>query len=226
MCRAGAGIERTFGKCDTLGFQLVKTDVVGYDYRGYWKVDLERVDDRLMQSSLFLILSTRSNGDVSILLYEHSPLKPNPSELKRVVGYIIDYASKSNKTERDTRIKLKNLITEIKDDTQIRDEVRSVAIKYMNQIVKDKLVSKQEVMCLAGGLPLFICSESIDSVSIVPNARIKQNEELKYNSILNSYSSRTDNPNNTVSFYQYVTLRKNHQIQTTKERQSYRIMWD
>ena len=63
-----------------------------------------------MQSSCYLISSNRANGDVGVLLYDSDPLRPHPDKLQRVVGYIIEYASKSTETEKSTRDKMKMLI--------------------------------------------------------------------------------------------------------------------
>ena len=41
-CRAGAGIENTYGDCNTPGFKLRETPKAVFDHRGYWKVELPR----------------------------------------------------------------------------------------------------------------------------------------------------------------------------------------
>ena len=115
MCRAGAGTEETYGHCDTPGFKLKDEPRVVPDPRGFYRVDLRRNNKRLLQSSRFLVSSNRANGDVSVMLYNNNPLKPRPNELRKVVGYIVEYASKSSETEKTTRDKMKMLILQEKE---------------------------------------------------------------------------------------------------------------
>ena len=126
-----------------------------FDHRGYWKVKLPRNNKRLIPTSEFLVRSNRSNGDVDFMLYDKRPMRPSASKIGRVVGYIVDYASKSTETEKQTKDKLKLLINEKKESESSTPDVRRVAVKCMNQIAKDKLISEQEAMCLSGGLKLF-----------------------------------------------------------------------
>ena len=89
------------------------------------------------------------------MLYDGDPLRPHPDELRRVVGYIVENASKSTETEKSTRDKMRMLILQEKKNASNTPDVRRVAIKCMNQITKDKFISKQEAVCLTGGLSLF-----------------------------------------------------------------------
>ena len=95
----GAGIEATYGHCDTDGFQERTDPEIVYDHRNFFRIDLPRNNKRLLKSSHFLISSNRASGDVSVMLYDSDPLRPHPDELRRVVGYIVEYASKSTETE-------------------------------------------------------------------------------------------------------------------------------
>ena len=93
---------------------------------------------------------------MSVLLYDIEPLRPHPDKLQRVVGYIVEYAFKSIETEKSTRDKMRMLIMKEKKNASNTPDVRHVTIKCMNQITKDKIFSKQEAMCLTGGLSLLI----------------------------------------------------------------------
>ena len=150
-----------------------------FDHRGYWKVELPRNNKRLIPTSEFLVRSNRANGDVGFMLYEKSPMKPSASEISKVVGYIVDYASKSTETEKQTKDKLKLLINEEKESASNTPDVRRVAIKCMNQITKDKLISKQEAMCLSGGLKLFLCSETIETISMSESKTIDSSGKIE-----------------------------------------------
>ena len=170
---------------------------------------MERNNNRLLQSSLFLSRSTRANGDVSVLLYDKSPMLPSSSDLRKVVGYLVDYASKSNETGKETSQKMKNIIMEEEEGDSLTPDVRRVAVKCMNQITKDKLISKQEAMCLMGNLDLFICSESIEQISTSGNARIDPDGSIVRKSFISDYAGRKDEHELEKSFYQWIYDKKN-----------------
>ena len=80
-----------------------------FDHRGYWKVELPRNNKRLIPTSEFLVRSNRTNGDVGFMLYDKIPMKPSSSTISKVVEYIVEYASKSTETEKQTKDKVKCL---------------------------------------------------------------------------------------------------------------------
>ena len=104
-------------------------------------------------------------------------MRPSTSEISKVVGYIVDYASKSTETEKQTKDKLKLLINEEKESASNTPVVIRVAIKCMSQITKYKLISKQEAMCLSGGLKLFLCSETMEIISMLEGKAIDGSEK-------------------------------------------------
>ena len=81
-----------------------------FDHRGNWKVELPINNKRLIPTSEFLVRSNRTNGYVGFMLYDKSPMRPSASEIIKVVGYIVYYASKSTETEKQTKEKFKLLI--------------------------------------------------------------------------------------------------------------------
>ena len=95
------------------------------------------------------------------------------------MGYIVDYASKSTETEKQTKNKSKLLINEEKESASNTPAVRRVAIKSMNQITKDKLISKQEAMCLSGGLKFFLCSEAKETISMSESKTIDSSGKIE-----------------------------------------------
>ena len=106
-CRAGAGIEATYGLCDTDGFQERDNAKIIFDHRNFFRINLPRNNKRLLQSSCYLISSNRANGDVGVFLYDSDPLRPHPDKLQRVVGYIVEYASKSGELKSQSGTKSK-----------------------------------------------------------------------------------------------------------------------
>ena len=104
---------------------------------------------------MFLVGSNRANGDVGFMLYDKDPMVPSAKEIRNVVGYIVDYASKANETEQEARKAMKTLILMQKVITGDKWDISSATIKGMNELVKHKLTSKQETVCLIAGLKLF-----------------------------------------------------------------------
>ena len=106
-------------------------------------------------------------------------MKPSAFEISKVMVCIVDYASKSTKAENKTKDKLKLLINEEKESASNTPDGRRVAIKCMNQITKDKLISKQEAMCLSAGLKSFLCSETIETISMSESKKIDNNGKIE-----------------------------------------------
>ena len=91
---------------------------------------------------------------------------PGADELRQICGYIVDYATKCTETESDTRKSLKELIMTEKENISDSMDMKRVATRCMNQLHKDKVIGKQEADCLMGGLDLFHCSETIETISV------------------------------------------------------------
>ena len=113
------------------------------------------------------------------MLYDKSPMKPSAFEISKVMVCIVDYASKSTKAENKTKDKLKLLINEEKESASNTPDGRRVAIKCMNQITKDKLISKQEAMCFSGDLKLFLCSETIKTILMSESRTIDSSRKIE-----------------------------------------------
>ena len=77
----------------------------------------------------------------------------------------------------------------------------------MNQITKDKLISKQEEMCLTGGLSLFTCSETIETVSLSGYKQIDDDGKIPSSSYIHLYAIRDDKYDDQ-SFNTWICERK------------------
>ena len=80
------------------------------DIRGFRRLELPRNNNRLSQSSTFLVQSWRANCDIQILLYETDPLHPDPSEIAKATDYIVAYACKGVETLHQERNQMISLI--------------------------------------------------------------------------------------------------------------------
>ena len=210
FCRAGAGIEEDFGHCNTPGFKLRKEPEAVYDPRNFWTIPLERNHKRLLQSSMFLIQSNRANGDVGFMIYDKNPMEPSSEEIRKVVGYIVDYASKANETEKQSRDSMKALIMAEKSISGGKWDMSRISIKSMNQLIKDKLCSKQETICLIAGLKLFDCSNTIEKININGYKAINADGKLTSSDKLSDYAHR--NQHWDMSFFDWICQIKNKSL--------------
>ena len=78
----------------------------------------------------------------------------------------------------------------------------------MNKASSKRLISKQEASVLLGGLDLFVCTETIESVSISNSKAMRQKEDQATNkTFLEQYAKREDRYQN-ISLYDYFLITK------------------
>jgi len=97
-CRAGCGYETKEGACDTPGFDMHQDNLIKKDDKGTCRLLLERNNPRMIQTSMKVLQSWRSNCDVQLIIYESDPKNPDLSELAKVTDYVVSYACKGNCT--------------------------------------------------------------------------------------------------------------------------------
>ena len=143
-----------------------------------------------------------------MLLYECHPMHPNPDEIARVTDYIVAYACKGNESIVEEKKQAKALILSTQDMTGTTNDVKKMARMLLNKTLKDKVKSKQECMCHLGKLNLFLCSESIDTVSISGEYRLQTSWEAN-STVLAKYAKRDAMTCNEMSLHQYFNYLKN-----------------
>jgi hypothetical protein len=72
---------------------------------------------------------------------------------------------------------MKDLAMRIEDNNGDITVVFKAARKLLNRASVERTISKQEAMCLAGQLPLVICSETLKPVSLSPYSRARNCKE-------------------------------------------------
>ena len=110
---------------------------------------------------------------------------------------------------------MKMLIMQEKENASNTPDVRRVAIKFMNQITEDKLISKQEAMCLTGGLSLFICSETIETVSLSGYKRLNTERCIFNNTNIDLYTKR-ENKCHHQYFHSWICEKKTRKTPGSK----------
>ena len=141
-------------------------------------------------------------------MHECDPLNPNPDEIARVTDYIVAYACKGNETIVEEMKQMKALILGSQDISGTTNDVKRIARKLLNKTTKNKVISKQECMCLLAKLNLFLCSESIETVSISGGYCLCTSSEAK-SSFLTRYAKRDTPISKDMSLHQYFHHIKN-----------------
>jgi len=208
VCRCGAGVEVTPDLCDTPGFPLRTEPQLVRDLQGFDRLELPRDNTRIVASSRWLLQGWRANCDIQILLYDCDPFHPDPDEIARVTDYIVAYACKGNESAVEERTQMKALILGCEDISGTTNDVKRIARKLLNKTSKDKVISKQECMCHLAKLDLYLCSESIETVSISGEYRLCTSEEAK-SSFLARYAKRDITKYDEMSLHQYFHYIKN-----------------
>ena len=102
---------------------------------------------------------------------------------------------------------MKALILGCQEVSGTANDVKRIARKLLNTTTKNKAISKQECMCHLAKLDLYMCSESIETVSISGEYRLCTSEASKY-SFLSKYANR--DTFHDMSLHQYFYHDKNN----------------
>jgi hypothetical protein len=217
VCRSGAGVEKTIGKADTDGFPLREFPNIVHDLRNFWRLELPRKDKRTNLSSAPMLQSWRANCDCQIILYDSDFENPDLQEIAKITDYIVAYTCKGNEcTQKEKEILKKYILNIKKQHTSTTDKQESamVARMVMNRIIKEKMISKQEVMVDIAQLPLFECSETVETVSISGSYRLNE-KGTKKTSFFHRYAERKDCMG--MSLHEYFNYTKNQKNNMAKK---------
>jgi len=172
VCRCGAGVEQNFMKGDTPGFPPRDEPAVVEDPRGFDRVDLQRNNRRITQSSQYLMRGWRANCDIQLLIYRSDPDDVNASDVSRVTNYVVSYACKGSESVVEEKKAMKSIINAAMTDDGDERDVKRLARRLLNECSKNRVISKQEAVCQMAGLDLFTCSEAMQQVSLSGNTRL------------------------------------------------------
>lgn len=206
VCRVGAGVEAVPGECNTPGFTLRDKPQLVQDPRGFTRLELERDNKRILQTSTHMMQSWRANCDIQILLYKGDPDEPDLDEIAGVTDYVVTYACKGNESSVAEKENLKEYIVKMKEDDKEEMTPVKLARMILNRSLKTRMISKQEAMVQLAGLDLWLCSESIQQVSITQSYKLY--DKTGYDgSIYRKYAARCqDAPENLLFFLQQMSL--------------------
>jgi hypothetical protein len=191
VCRCGAGLEKTPGLCDTPGFFERERPALVRDIRGFDRVDMPRNTRRITQCSSYLARGWRGNCDIQYLIYTSDPDKVDASDISRVTNYVVSYACKGNETQIEEKKAMSQIVMAAEEEKGDERDVKKLARKMLNLCSKNQIVSKQEASCQMAGLDMYLCSESIYSVSLAGETRLGSESEAK-STFLVHYAKRGD----------------------------------
>jgi len=143
------------------------------------KLHMPRNDNRLNQTSKHLLVSWRANCDVQILVHNCDPKNPDSSEISRVTDYVASYSCKGNCSLMEERQHNKELTMAAEDFTGNKADVVRACKQIMNKCASKRLISKQEAMVLLADLPLTICTEGFEAVSLTHSQQVALEGKLR-----------------------------------------------
>jgi hypothetical protein len=126
----------------------------------------------MVHTSLYITQVLRGNVDVKPLLYQSDPSNRDPENIVTCSDYLVEYQMKGAQTLVIEKKNMKDLAMNMEDIYGKKEGVFSAARKLLNCALVDSTISKQEAMCLLAHLPLILCSERIEPVSLSPSRRI------------------------------------------------------
>ena len=175
-------------------------DTPGFALREYPSVVLENKTERLRvkrnhsrinQTSIDMLKSWRGNCDIQILVYKSHPKNVNAREISKVTDYVVAYNCKGNATLREERELNKQIILASEETTGDNYELQRVTKKILNKAASRRLISKQEASVLLSDLPLTMCSDLFEVVSLSNWTRISSEEKQKQDcKFINLYAKR------------------------------------
>jgi hypothetical protein len=124
----------------------------------------------------------------SLLLYQSDPSNPDPEDIVTCSDYLMGYQMKGAQTLAIEKKNMKDMVMNMEDIYGNKEGVFSAARKLINGASVDRTISKQESMCLMAQLPLILCSERIEPVSLSPSRRICNQIEAKKDKALEDTS--------------------------------------
>lgn len=111
-CRVLAGRESEYGKKDTPGWPLQNEHSILKDRRNIKHLQMKRKhSSRVVQHSRILLKFWRANCDIKLILYDTDPACPDIHEIDNVVRYLVAYTGKKNKTHKQEKNIIHDLIT-------------------------------------------------------------------------------------------------------------------
>ncbi len=89
--------------------------------------------------------------------------------------------------------------------------------RCLNKSISNRTITQQEAMCEIGKLPLVICSESMDTISLSGMVKVKNAESCNYKTLLAKYNTRTTHLDKSLHQFYHVIKNSHKHTNTKKE---------
>ena len=97
-----------------------------------------------------------------------------------------------------------------------KDIIKTVQ-KCLNKSVSTRTITKQEAACQLGKLPLVICSETIETVSLSGAVRMSNGNDSAYTTFLSKYNLRTTHLDKSLHQFFHITKNAKNPTKCKKE---------
>jgi len=87
--------------------------------------------------------------------------------------------------------------------------------KSLNKSIANRTITKQETVCQLAKLPLVICSEQIDIISLSKAVKVQETNTSYSTTFLSKYANRMDHLDK--SLHQYFHVTKNNSLHHSKK---------
>jgi hypothetical protein len=94
------------------------------------------------------------------------------------------------------------LVCEI--ETGVERDIIKVVQKCLNKTIASRTTSKQEATCLLAKLPLVICSDSVETISLAKISRVSNRYDCTYKKMIAKYNNKTEHLD--ISLHQFFCL--------------------
>ena len=97
-----------------------------------------------------------ANVDIQFLLYDGTLDKTSVAEISQISDYIISYVCKGTETSVQEKNRMKDVILNSSECTGDISDVKRISRHLLNEVIKNRVISKQETMCYIARLPFFL----------------------------------------------------------------------
>jgi hypothetical protein len=118
---------------------------------------------------------------------------------------VVSYACKGNETLAIERKQVKDFTLSCETETGDENDIIKTVQKCLNKTVSSRTITKQEAVYQLEKLPLVICSETIDTVSLSGAVRISNNKNSTYKTFLSKYNLRTTHLDKSLHQFFHIT---------------------
>jgi hypothetical protein len=121
---------------------------------------------------------------------------------------VVNYACIGNEALTIERKQIKDFTLGCEIETGDERDIIKVVQKCLNKTISSRTTSKQEATCLLAKLPLVICSESVETISLANVSRVSNRYDCTNKTIIAKYNNRTEHLDKSLHQFFHRTKNK------------------